>query len=94
MHPRSGADGAVKYSTADTVRGFHCAWGGPEEKLKAASPRDEVLGPFDARLETCASRIGVRSVQQTIRVSAPQATWNALYVREVQLPQSRFKCSL
>ena len=54
MHPRSGADGAIKFLTVDTVEGGSCAEGGPEEKLKAASPRDEVLGPLDARLETCA----------------------------------------
>ena len=28
--------------------------GGPEDQLMAADPRDEVLGPLDARLETCA----------------------------------------
>ena len=29
----------------------HCAWGGPEDQLKAADPRDEFLGPFVAQLE-------------------------------------------
>ena len=36
--------------------GCSCAEGGPEDQLKAADPRDEFLGPFDARLESCACR--------------------------------------
>jgi len=70
--PNSGADGVspsrcggvwfrtirnlLKKMLAHFQKGISCAEGGPEGQLAAADPRDEVLGPFDARLETCASR--------------------------------------
>ena len=35
-------------------REISCAEGGGEDQLMAADPPHRVLGPFDARLETCA----------------------------------------